>query len=130
MVEVQQIKIGFTVGVWDLWHEGHSNFLKHARQYCDYLHVGIMTDYWVRVQKGHDRPAQSLEKRLVDLRMSKLVDNIVVLDTLDMTPYLQMADIWIKGEDQKNMRPTEFMNTKYLPRTKNISTTQLIIGGD
>lgn len=122
------MKIGFTVGVWDLWHEGHENFLKEAKKCCDYLHVGIMTDFWVRVQKGHERPVESLELRLVKLRNSGLCDNIVILDTLDMHEYLQMADVWIKGEDQKNMRPNNHPNVEYIKRTPNISTTKLIQG--
>lgn len=119
--------IGFTVGVWDLFHKGHINFLKDAKKHCDFLHVGIMTDYWVRVQKGHQgRPVDSLELRINNLRQSELADNIVVLDTLDMSQYLQMAHVWIKGEDQKNMRPNEFSNTIFINRTKGISTTDLI----
>lgn len=33
--------IGFTVGVWDLFHEGHENFLKECKQHCDFLYVAI-----------------------------------------------------------------------------------------
>lgn len=121
--------IGFTVGVWDMFHVGHINFLTEARKHCDYLAVGIMTDYWVRVQKGHTRPARSLEHRRMDLWESGLADRIVTLDTLDMTPYLQMADVWIQGKDQKNMRPAQYLNTVQIERTPNISTT-LILGGD
>jgi cytidyltransferase-like protein len=120
------MKTGFTVGVWDLLHEGHTKFLLKAREHCDYLYVGIMTDFWVRVQKGHDRPFHSLEQRIVALRNTKLTDKIVILDTLDMYPYLQMVDVWIKGEDQKNMRPFEWHNEVYVERTPDISTSELI----
>ena len=120
------MKIGFTVGVWDLFHEGHLNFLEEAKNYCDFLHVGIMTHYWVRLQKGHDgRPIESLESSIVHLRKLEIVDNIVILDTLDMSPYLQMCHVWIKGEDQKNMRPVEFANSIFIKRTEGISTTLL-----
>jgi cytidyltransferase-like protein len=117
--------IGFTVGVWDLWHEGHVNILKQAKSHCDYLVVGIMTDYWVRVQKGHDRPFESLIKRISELRKCEYVDKVVELDTMDMTPYLQIADVWIKGEDQKNMRPESWPSEVYIARTPNISSTEL-----
>lgn len=119
------MKIGFTVGVWDLFHEGHLNFLKRAKEHCNYLYVGIMTDFWVRVQKGHDRPIESLEQRVVALKNCDLVDKIVVLDTLDMGNYLQMVDVWIKGRDQKNMRPNLWPNEIYIDRTPNVSTTEL-----
>ena len=123
------MKIGFTVGVWDLFHKGHMNFLSDAKKHCDYLVVGIMNDFWVRVQKNHERPVESLEQRIVKLRESGLADKIVVLDTLDMHPYLQMVDVWIKGDDQKNMRPSEWAGKQvHIKRTPDISTTLVIEG--
>lgn len=120
------MKIGITIGVWDLLHEGHVNLLKKCKDYCDYLFVGIMTDFWVRVQKGHDRPFHSLEQRIVNVRNTNLVDKIIIIDTLDVEPYLQMADVWIKGPEQKNMRPFYWPNEVYIERTANISTTDLL----
>jgi len=120
------MKLGFTVGVWDLFHEGHLNFLKKCKNHCNYLFVGIMTDFWVRVQKGHDRPYHSLEKRICNLRESELADKIIILDTLDIHSYLQMVDVWIKGKEQKNMRPNMWVNEIFIERTPNISTTELL----
>jgi D-beta-D-heptose 7-phosphate kinase/D-beta-D-heptose 1-phosphate adenosyltransferase len=120
------MRIGFTVGVWDLFHHGHSVFLKRAKNYCDYLIVGIMNDYWVKVQKGEERPIDTFYERLNNLRYSNLADKIVILDTLDMSPYLQIADIWIKGELQKNMRPVDYKNVVLIERTPIISTTYII----
>lgn len=125
MRKCKRIRIGFTVGVWDLLHDGHRKFLKRCRRHCDFLHVGIMNDYWVMVQKGHDRPVQSLQLRMANLLKEGLADNLVVLDTLDMTPYLQMCHVWIKNVDQKNMRPVEWPGVVYLPYTEGISTTEL-----
>lgn len=117
-------QLGFTVGVWDLWHRGHENLLTNAKRHCDYLFVGIMTDYWVHVQKGCNRPCESLQKRLVSLRNSGFADKIVILDTLDMAAYLQMVDVWIKGDDQQNMRPLDWPNVVIIERTEGVSTTQ------
>lgn len=121
----RSLVIGFTVGVWDLLHRGHHKFLSTCRRRCDFLHVGIMTDYWVQVQKGHDRPFQSLALRLSCLRKSGLADNIIVLDTLDMSTYLQMCHVWFMCVEQKNMMPRNWPGTVYLPYTEGISTTQL-----
>lgn len=120
-------KLGFTVGVWDLWHEGHTNFLKNARKHCDELIVGIMTDYYVGLQKGWGRPFESLATRMYHLEKSGLADRVCVLNTLDMTPFVQIADIWILGEDQQNMWPKEWPHSVRLPRTEGISTT--LLGG-
>ena len=107
-----------------MWHEGHENLLRQARNHCDYLFVGIMTDFWCHVQKGHNRPFESLQKRRESLLASGLADKVVILDTLDMHPYLQMVDVWIKGEDQKNMRPFDWPSVVVLPRTPGVSSTQ------
>lgn len=120
------IRIGFTVGVWDLFHQGHNNFLQECKKHCDFLHVGIMTDFWCQVQKGCDRPYYCLAKRIVDLRQHPAVDNIVVLDTLDMEPYLSMSHVWLKGEDQKNMLPIHYPSTAIIKRTAGVSSTDEI----
>lgn len=121
--------IGFTVGVWDLFHEGHLSILRRAGDLCDLLIVGVMTDYWVRVQKGHDRPAHSEQTRLLAVRNSGLAHKAFLLDTLDMTPYLQVADVWILGENQRNMRPFDSgVQQIRLPETPGISTTLLLKG--
>lgn len=118
-------KIGFTVGIWDRLHSGHINILTESKLHCDHLVVGIMNDYWCNVQKGHNIGIQSLQLRMENLRNSNLADKIIILDTLDMYPYLQMADVWIKGEDQKNMKPDTWNGTVYIKRTEGISSTKL-----
>ncbi len=122
-----KIIIGFTRGVWDLFHEGHINCLIKCREQCDYLIVGVATDYITRVQKGQNRPINSLETRLTNLRKSELADKLIIVDNLDVSPYLQIADVWFKGEEgQPNLRPIEFANIVYIERIPEISTTQII----
>jgi glycerol-3-phosphate cytidylyltransferase len=120
--------LGFTVGVWDCWHIGHENFLRQAHIHCDYLIVGIMNDYWVQVQKGQDRPQYALPTRMMHLRDSGLADKILILDTLDMSQYLQIADVWIRGQDQRNMKPIDYPNCVWIPRTEGVSTTDILRG--
>lgn len=124
---VKSFIIGFTAGVWDFCHVGHINFFKKCRKDCDYLIVSVASDYITRVQKGHDRPIHSCEKRIIDVMNTGLVDKTISTDGLDMGMYLQIADIWFKGEEgQLNLLPEKFANIKYIPRTPGISTTLLI----
>jgi glycerol-3-phosphate cytidylyltransferase len=121
------MRIGFTVGVFDLFHDGHRNLLARAREHCDLLLVGVMTDYWVRVQKGHDRPADSEQTRLLNVRRQGWVHKAFLLDTLDMSAYLQVADVWILGENQRNMRPFDPPIPQVrISETPGVSTTLLL----
>lgn len=124
------MKIGFTVGVFDHFHDGHQKLLERCMEHCDHLLVGVMTDYWVRVQKGHHRPGQSEQTRLVRLRNHELVWKAILLDTLDMTPYLQVADVWLLGENQRNMKPFDSLVPQVrIPETPGVSTTLLLQQG-
>ena len=126
-LQMNKIIIGFTAGVWDMCHEGHTNFLKKCKEHCDYLIVSVATDYITRVQKGQNRPVNSLEQRLTDLRNSGLADKLVITDGLDVGMYLQIADVWFKGSGgQPNLRPLEYANIIYIEYTPGISTTMLI----
>lgn len=124
------MKIGFTVGVFDLFHYGHKNLLERCTAHCDLLLVGVMNDYWVRVQKGHSRPSQSEQTRLLGVRQFHCVWKAILLDTLDMTPYLQVADVWLLGANQRNMRPFDYpIQQIRIPETPGISTTLLLQQG-
>tara|TARA_B100000700_G_scaffold18789_1_gene18436 strand:- start:31 stop:447 length:417 start_codon:yes stop_codon:yes gene_type:complete len=83
------MKTGFTCGAFDLLHAGHILMLEEAKSFCDYLIVGLHSDPTIdRSEKN--RPIQSLDERLIQLRAVKFVDLIVIYDTeLDLINLLK-----------------------------------------
>ena len=69
-------KIGYTTGVFDLFHIGHLNILKRARLECDYLIVGITTDELAMSIKG-EKPFIPFEERVEIVEAIKFVDEVV-----------------------------------------------------
>lgn len=74
--------IGYTTGVFDLFHIGHLNILKHAKENCDYLIVGVSTDDLVESYK-HKRPVIPFEERIEIVRSIRYVDEVVSQTNMD-----------------------------------------------
>ena len=124
--------IGLTVGVFDLFHDGHRNLLNYCRVRCDYLIVALVTDHLARIQKGHDRPAWSYQKRYVELRKHPAVGRIVPIDRIDeqsMRDMLAFCDTWFRGENQTNMPLVDWPSIVWVPETPGVSTTILLENG-
>lgn len=68
--------IGYTTGVFDLFHIGHLNILQRAKEQCDYLIVGVSTDELV-AQYKHKRPVISYEERSRIVESIRYVDKVV-----------------------------------------------------
>ncbi len=68
--------IGYTTGVYDMFHIGHLNILKRAKEKCDYLIVGISTDELVEKDK-HKTPIISFDNRCKIVEAIKYVDCVV-----------------------------------------------------
>ena len=68
--------IGYTTGVYDMFHIGHLNILRHARGLCDYLIAGVSTDELVLKEKGKT-PVIPYEERLAIVEAIKYVDKAV-----------------------------------------------------
>ena len=64
--------IGYTAGVFDLFHVGHLNMLKNAKAMCDKLIVGVTTDELVSYK--HKKAVIPFEERLEIVRNIKFVD--------------------------------------------------------
>lgn len=74
--------IGFTTGVWDLFHIGHLNILKNAKAMCDELIVGVTSDARTFSEKGKF-PIIPYEERVEILKNIRCVDRVVMHEQHD-----------------------------------------------
>lgn len=124
--------IGYTAGVFDLFHIGHLNLLKNAKGMCDRLIVGVTTDDLVIYKGKH--ALIPFEDRLEIVRSVKYVDAVVPqcdMDKLTMCKKLDatvlfVGDDWYGTEKWKEYE-MEFMKNRikiiYFPYTKGVSST-------
>lgn len=79
---MEKYKIGYTTGVYDLFHIGHLNLLKRAKEKCDFLIVGVTTDEeTLRIKKK--TPIIPFEERIEIVNSIKYVDQAVPEDNTD-----------------------------------------------
>lgn len=68
--------IGYTTGVYDMFHIGHLNIIRRAKEQCDYLIVGVSTDELVQSEK-HKTPIIPFNERCAIVAAIKYVDQVV-----------------------------------------------------
>ena len=128
------MKIGYTAGVYDLFHIGHLNLLKNAKGLCDKLIVGVTVDELV-AYKGK-KAMIPYEDRAEIVRSIKYVDAVVTqydMDKLTMCKKLGasimfVGDDWYGTEKWKNYEKefaAEGIKIVYFPYTKGTSSTQI-----
>ena len=95
--------IGYTAGVFDMFHIGHLNRIKGAKEKCDYLIVGVNSDMLVEEYKNR-RPIINQKDRLEIINSIKYVDEAVLVDTRDKKNAYDKYkfDILIAGEEWRN----------------------------
>lgn len=118
-----------TYGTFDLFHEGHYNLLKRAKELGDYLIVGVTTEYY-DLQRGKLNVVNSLLERIENVRNTGFADEIIVEDhegqKQDDIQKLGV-DVFAIGSDWTGMFDylKQYCEVVYLDRTPDISSTKL-----
>lgn len=97
----QNLKVGFTNGVFDLLHPGHLSLIRQARASCDKLVIGLNSDDSVKRLKGESRPVQNESARAAVLASLADVDAVVIFgeDTpLELIKTVRPS-VLVKGAD-------------------------------
>ncbi|EJW18353.1 adenylyltransferase/cytidyltransferase family protein [Paenibacillus alvei] len=126
--------IGYTSGVYDLFHIGHLNLLKNASALCDRLVVGVSTDDLVSYK--HKKSVIPFNERMEIVRSIKYVDAVIPQETLDKMEVWRKIkfDVIFVGDDwYENNRWKEYeqqfqevgVKIIYFPYTKGTSSTLL-----
>ena len=130
--------IGYTAGVYDMFHIGHLNVLKNAKALCDYLIVAVSTDELVQEYK-HKTPIIPFENRKSIVEAIKYVDKVVPQTNMDKKQaaidnninVMFVGDDW-KGTEKWNRIEKELstigadgVKVVYLPHTDGISSSML-----
>ena len=130
---MKKYKVGYTTGVYDLFHIGHLNIIRKAKEQCDYLIVGVSTDELVESYKNK-RPVIPFEERMQIIEAIKYVDKVVPQTTMDkLSAWNEYHfDALFHGDDWKGTNLYDDVEKKlksvgcdvvYLPHTNGISST-------
>ena len=131
----KKYKIGYSSGVFDMFHVGHLNILQRAKEKCEYLIVGVSTDEVV-ISYKHKTPIIPFQDRMAIVKAIRYVDEVVPQDTMDKMKMWNKVhfDVMFHGDEWKgtplyNKYEEEFdrigVKIGYLSHTEGISSTIL-----
>ncbi|MEO9273589.1 MULTISPECIES: adenylyltransferase/cytidyltransferase family protein [unclassified Marinomonas] len=127
--------IGYTTGVFDLFHIGHLNVLKRAKLECDYLIVGVTSDELCMAAKNK-KPIIPFQERMEIVEAIKFVDEVVPQVNYDKEEAwnnlkfdkMFVGDDW-KGTDKWNKIEEDFqklnVSIHYFSYTSHTSSSKL-----
>lgn len=126
--------IGYTTGVYDLFHIGHLNLLKNAKGMCDRLIVGVTVDELVGYKGKH--AMIPFEDRIEIIRSIKYVDAAIPQYDMDKlsackklgAKILFVGDDWYgsqKWHEYESEFASEGIQIVYFPYTKGVSSTKI-----
>ena len=131
----KKYKVGYTDGVYDLFHVGHLNMIQTAKKHCEYLIVGVHGDDVVEGYKNH-KPIINENDRKRIIESIKGVDRVEINRFRDKLKLCELYhfDVIFIGDDWKGTeRWNDFekvlaeinVDVVYVPYTQGISTTDI-----
>lgn len=122
-------KTVITFGTYDLLHIGHVNIVRRASEYGEKLVVGVSSDK-LNYSKKKKYPVYNQEDRMGIIRALRYVDEVFVEESLELKrQYIldHKADVLVMGNDWEGKFDfcKDICEVVYLPRTENISTTEI-----
>lgn len=133
--EIMGTRIGYAAGAFDLFHVGHLNILRHARQNCDVLIAGVVSDEMLRAVKGI-HPVIPTAERAEIVRNIGFVDDVYIeTEPSKMAAWRDVGfthffkgDDW-RGTEKGTLLEQEFaavgVEVVYFPYTVHTSSTTL-----
>lgn len=134
-MNVKKYKVGYTTGVFDMFHIGHLNIIRRAKEQCEYLIVGVTTDD-LCFKRKNKLPIICEDDRVSIVEAIKFVDKVVLQDDMDKLAAVKKYNVdavfvgsdW-KGTPSWNKYEKEFVaegcSVVYLSHTDGISSTIL-----
>lgn len=132
---MKKYKIGYTTGVFDMFHIGHLNILQKAKEQCEYLIVGVTTDD-LCAERKHKHPIICEEDRVAIVRAIRYVDQVVLQENMNKKEAVKQYDVDVvfvgsdwQGTEEWKRYEEEFAelgcSVVYLRHTDGISSTEL-----
>ena len=132
---MKKYKKGYTAGVFDMFHIGHLNILKKAKEQCDYLVVAVTTDELCQKRKNK-LPIINFKDRVEIVKSIRYVDEVVAQKDMDKYNAVKNlnCDVIFVGSDWKNTEAWNELEKKlkkinvdvvYFDYTSGISSTIL-----
>ena len=132
---MKKYKIGYTTGVFDMFHIGHLNILKRAKEQCEYLIVGVTTDE-LCFKRKNKYPIINQKDRAEIVASIRYVDKVIFQSDMDKIKAVINNNVnavfvgsdwkdtpqWIEYE--KQFKKVNCV-VEYLPHTNGISSTFL-----
>jgi glycerol-3-phosphate cytidylyltransferase len=113
-MERRMPKIGYTTGVFDLFHIGHLNILRNAKLNCDYLIVGVTTDE-LSIREKKKTPIIPFSERMAIVESIKYVDMVVPQTSYDkFEAYNNLKfNVMFVGDDWKGTAKWEKLESDF-----------------